>query len=71
MDLEYLRETLPVQLFGVQQGTTNGAGRMGGLGIGGLGLDGVGRTVEEVGGRVGDFAKGILGRVGGGAGAGR
>jgi len=67
-DLEYLRETLPVQLFGVQHGTSShGSGRMGGLGIAGLGLDGVGRTVEEVGGRVGEFAKGIFGRVGGGA----
>lgn len=63
-NLEYLRETLPVQLFAVQSapsGSGNGA-RMSGLG--GLGGE-VSRTVEGVVGGVGEFAKGFLGRVGG------
>ncbi|GAA5879289.1 hypothetical protein JCM16303_003150 [Sporobolomyces ruberrimus] len=53
--LDYMRETLPVQLFGVQEAPNMRKRNSGGL-----------AGLEEVGGRVGDFARGVLGRVGGG-----
>ncbi|GAA5936971.1 uncharacterized protein JCM15063_000114 [Sporobolomyces koalae] len=64
--LEYFREVVPVQLFGVQEAPQSHSRRVmsGGLGTT-LGLDQVGRTVEEVGDRVGALARGVLGRVGG------
>ncbi|GAA5901792.1 uncharacterized protein JCM6883_000399 [Sporobolomyces salmoneus] len=57
--LDFLREVVPVQLFAIQQ-APNSSGMMRRRTSGGLGLE---RTVEGVG----EFARGVLGRVGGGA----
>ncbi|BGO88692.1 hypothetical protein NBRC10512_005138 [Rhodotorula toruloides] len=79
--LDYLRDTLAVQLFAVAQAPDSAAGglwrRAGAVGgvqgvVGGLSaglgaeLDRVSRSAVEVGGKVGDTVRGVLGRFGGG-----
>ncbi|BGP29203.1 hypothetical protein JCM10296v2_000941 [Rhodotorula toruloides] len=79
--LDYLRDTLAVQLFAVAQAPNSAAGglwrRVGAVGgvqgvVGGLSaglgaeLDRVSRSAVEVGGKVGDTVRGVLGRFGGG-----
>ncbi|GAA5969685.1 hypothetical protein JCM3765_006112 [Sporobolomyces pararoseus] len=56
--LDFLRDVVEVQLFAIQQAPNLRNGRR----SGGLGLE---RTVEEVGRGVGEFARGVFGRVGG------
>jgi hypothetical protein len=78
--LDYLRDTLAIQLFAVAQAPNSAAGglwrRAGAVGgvqgvVGGLSaglgaeLDRVSRSAVEVGGKVGDTVRGVLGRFGG------
>ncbi|BGO98303.1 High-temperature-induced dauer-formation protein-domain containing protein [Rhodotorula toruloides] len=78
--LDYLRDTLAVQLFAIAQAPNSAAGglwrRAGAVGgvqgvVGGLSaglgaeLDRVSRSAVEVGGKVGDTVRGVLGRFGG------
>ncbi|GAA6005431.1 hypothetical protein JCM10207_002979 [Rhodosporidiobolus poonsookiae] len=81
--LQYLRDTLPVQLFAVAQASGARVGRAGAAAGGAAGLVGelsaglgaelerAGRSAVEVGGRVGGLARGLLGGLGGANGRGR
>lgn len=77
--LPFLRDTLPVQLFAVAQAPGSaaagggagawrrGEGLVGGLSAGfGAEMERVGKTAVEVGGKVGETVRGVLGRFGGG-----